>query len=155
MLKAAAAVDYPASPPATPTGESAAKLQAAIDAASDPAARGLGYTALAELQVANGLPREAMWAYLWVDVVYNQNHDDHVLAVARLVQLFEAMGDKERADQFREKLTRVRGGNRHAPRAGYESESHQIDAARLRLNCRATNRNATVTTSIAPVSIPK
>jgi hypothetical protein len=109
VLKAAAAVNFPMSPPAPPpTGEAAAKIQAAIDAATDPAARGLGYTALAELQLANGLPREAMWAYLWVDVVYNADHADHVLAVARLAQIFDVLGDKDRAEQFREKLTRIR-----------------------------------------------
>ena len=109
VLKVAAKVSLPASPPATPpSGEDAAKLQAAIDAAKDLIAKGLGYAALGELHAANGQPREAMWAYLWVDVVYNQEHDDQVLAVGRLVQLFDAMGDKDRADQFREKLTRVR-----------------------------------------------
>ena len=109
VLKVAAKVSLPASPPATPTsGEDAAKLQAAIDAAKDPVAKGVGYSALGELHVANGQPREAMWAYLWVDVVYNQEHDDQVLAVARLAQLFDVMGDKDRADQFREKLTRIR-----------------------------------------------
>ena len=109
VLKVAAKVNLPATPPATPaSGEDAAKLQAAIDAAKDPVAKGIGYAALGELHLANGLPRDAMWAYLWVDVVYNQEHDDQVLAVARLAQLFDLMGDKDRADQFREKLTRVR-----------------------------------------------
>ena len=108
VLKVAAKISLPASPPATPSGEDAAKLQAAIDAAKDPVAKGVGYAALGELHLANGQLRDAMWAYLWVDVVYNQEHDDQVLAVARVAQLFDAMGDKDRADQFREKLTRIR-----------------------------------------------
>lgn len=108
VLKVAAKISLPASPPATPSGEDAAKLQAAIDAAKDPVARGVGYAALGELHLANGQPRDAMWAYLWVDVVYNQEHDDQVLAVARVAQLFDLMGDKDRAEQFREKLTRIR-----------------------------------------------
>ena len=109
VLKVAAKVNLPASPPASPTsGEDAAKLQAAIDAAKDPVAKGLGYATLGELHLANGQPRDAMWAYLWVDVVYNQERDDQVLAVSRLAQLFDVMGDKDRAEQFREKLTRIR-----------------------------------------------
>ena len=109
VIKVAAKISLPATPPTTPpTGEDAAKLQAAIDAAKDPTAKGVGYAALGELHLANGQPREAMWAYLWVDVVYNAERDDQVLAVARLAQIFELMGDKDRADQFREKLTRIR-----------------------------------------------
>jgi len=109
VLKVAAKVGLPATPPSTPpTGEGAAKLQAAIDAAKDPVAKGVGYAALGELHLANGQPRDAMWAYLWVDVVYNQERDDQVLAVALLAQLFDLMGDKDRAEQFREKLPRIR-----------------------------------------------
>ena len=109
VLKVAAALRLPATPPGgPPPPENVARLQAAIDLAKSPVAKGIGYTALAELQLAHNQAREAMWAYLWVDVVYNQEHDDQVLAVRRLAQIFDLLGDKDRAEQFREKLTRVR-----------------------------------------------
>ncbi len=95
--------------------ESAAKIEALIAKAKDLQARGAGYGALGEVLVRHGLMREAMWAYLWVDVVYNQDRDEHVKAVGRLVQIFGALkekekgdGDKDRAESYRERLPRIR-----------------------------------------------
>jgi hypothetical protein len=109
VLKAAAKISLPATAPGSPApAETVKDLQAAIDAAKDPVAKGIGYMMLAELHLAHNQPGEAKWAYLWVDVVYNQEKDDQILAVRRLSQIFDLLGDKDRAEQFREKLTRVR-----------------------------------------------
>ena len=76
--------------------------------------RGAGYSALGEVYVRHGLWREAMWAYLWVDVVYNQDRDEQVKAVSRLVQIFGVLkeksgdGEKDRAETFRDRLPRIR-----------------------------------------------
>jgi len=86
----------------------AAKLEEAIAAAKDPLTRGLGYNFLGDLYAAAGQNRDAMWSYLWVDTVYNQDRDEQVVAVRRLVELMEKAGDKDRADQFRDKLARIR-----------------------------------------------
>ncbi len=96
--------------------EAAAKIEALIAKAKDLGARGAGYSALGEVLVRHGLMREAMWAYLWVDVVYNADRDEQVKAVHRLVQIFGALkekdksgdGEKDRAETYRERLPRIR-----------------------------------------------
>lgn len=94
----------------------AAKIETLIAKSKDLAARGAGYSALGELFVRHGLWRDAMWAFLWVDVVYNQDRDEQVKAVHRLVQIFTVLkekekvgdADKDRAELYRERLPRIR-----------------------------------------------
>jgi hypothetical protein len=92
------------------TADEAAKLRSAVDAAKDPSAKAVGYNFLGDAHAALGQPREAMWSYLWVDTVFNQDADERVLAVGKLADLFERMGDaeKDKAALFRERLPRVR-----------------------------------------------
>jgi hypothetical protein len=75
---------------------------------TDPGVRAVAHNALGEYYLANNRPREAMWEFLWVETVYNQDKDELVKAVARLAHVFELLGDKERADQYRDKLPRVK-----------------------------------------------
>lgn len=104
VLRAAAKLPY-----APAAGKpDAAKLEEAIAAAKDPVARAVGYNFLGDVYAAHGQTRDAMWAYLWADTVYNQDKDEQVIAVRRLVDLMEKAGDKDRADQFRDRLARVR-----------------------------------------------
>lgn len=84
------------------------KLEEAIHAASDPAAKAVGYGILGDIYARHGFPRDAMWSYLWVDVVYPQAKDEQVIAVKRLVTVFDGIGEKERAEQYREKLAAIR-----------------------------------------------
>ncbi len=94
----------------------AAKIEALIAKSKDLAARGAGYSAVGEVFVRHGLWRDAMWAFLWVDVVYNQDRDEQIKAVHRLVQIFTVLkekekvgdADKDRADLYRERLPRIR-----------------------------------------------
>lgn len=94
----------------------AVKIEALIAKSKDLAARGAGYSALGEVFVRHGLWRDAMWAFLWVDVVYNQDRDEQIKAVHRLVQIFTVLkekekvgdADKDRADLYRERLPRIR-----------------------------------------------
>jgi len=96
--------------------EAAAKIESLIAKAKDLHARGAGYSALGEVLIRHGLLREAMWAYLWVDVVYNQDRDEQVKAVNRLVQIFDGLkekektgdGEKDRAETYRDRLPRIR-----------------------------------------------
>jgi hypothetical protein len=104
VLRAAAKLPY-----APAAGKpDAAKLEEAIAAAKDPGARAVGYNFLGDVYAAHGQTRDAMWSYLWTDTVYNQDKDEQVMAVRRLVDLMEKAGDKDRADQFRDRLARVR-----------------------------------------------
>ena len=110
VLRAAAAVPVPK------PGETAkvapdvvAKLTAAVEQAKDPVAKAVGYNFLGDAHLAAGAAREALWAYLWADVVYNQSPAERVYALSRLVSVFERLNDRERAQQFEEKLPQARG----------------------------------------------
>jgi len=85
-----------------------AKVEAAITLAKDPVARAAGYNALGDLLVAQKLYRDAMWAYLWVDTVYNQDKDEQLKATSRLIDIFKRLGDEDRASQFTDRLAKLR-----------------------------------------------
>jgi len=109
VLQAAASLTIPTTVSAAPfPAEAAKKLQTALDAVTDPAAKGIGYLVLGDLHAGHKQPREALWMYLRVDVLYNQNVDDQALAIRRLVPLLQDMNEKEKAEEYLEKLTRVR-----------------------------------------------
>lgn len=90
----------------------ATKIEALIAKAKEPAVRATGYAALGEVYLAHRLDRDALWSFLWVDTVYFQDKDEQVRAVRRLIELFDKSGEKDgeksRADQFRDKLPKVR-----------------------------------------------
>lgn len=89
--------------------DAVAKVEAGpVAKAKDATARAAGYNALGEVYLRHGLPRDAMWAYLWVDVVYNQDKDEQIKAVGRLVQVYKATGEEEREKLFRERLAKTR-----------------------------------------------
>ena len=84
------------------------KLTAAVEQAKEPVAKAVGYNFVGDAHLAAGAAHEAKWAYLWADVVYNQSPAERVYALSRLVQVFERLNDKDRAEQFREKLPQAR-----------------------------------------------
>ena len=91
--------------------EYAAKIKAIEDAVAktkDAGVRGVGYGMIGELQLLAGKPREAMWAFLWVETVYSQDKDDALKAMCRMVEVFKAQGDDDRAKVYREKIRRFR-----------------------------------------------
>jgi hypothetical protein len=106
VLRAWASAPRPTDPKVPPDPG----IQSAIDAAKDPAARGLGFNARGELLLAAGRPKDARWEFLWVDTVYFQDKEQHAAALRRLADVFDALGDKDRADQFRDKWKKLRSG---------------------------------------------
>ena len=84
-------------------------IEAAIAKTTDPGVRAAGYGMMGELYLAAGKPRDAMWQYLWVEVVYNQDKDEVLKALVRLADTFRMQGDEDRAKQYREKVRRLRG----------------------------------------------
>lgn len=91
-----------------PLAETAA-IEAEIGKTKDPAVRAAGYGTLGELYLAADKPREAMWNFLWVEVVYNQDRDEVIKALVRLADVFRLQGDEARATAYREKVRRYRG----------------------------------------------
>ena len=84
------------------------KIEESIAKTQDPALRALGYNVLGDLYTAKGQKRDAMWSYLWVDQVYNQDRGEHVKAMSRLIKIFEADMDTEKVRMYREKVNRTR-----------------------------------------------
>lgn len=85
-----------------------APIEAEIAKAKDPGTKAVGYGMLGELYLLANKPREAMWALLWVEVVYNQNPDEVAKALVRLTQVFKLQGDEERTKAYQDKLRRYR-----------------------------------------------
>jgi tetratricopeptide (TPR) repeat protein len=48
--------------------------------------------------------KEALWEFLWVDVVYNQDKAEHAKALYYLVKVFDELEERERAQECREAL---------------------------------------------------
>lgn len=88
--------------------EGVAPVEKAIADSKDAAVRATGYGMLGELFLAAGKPRDAMWAFLWVEVVYTQDRDEVLKAVSRLATVFQLQGDEERVRAYREKLRKFR-----------------------------------------------
>jgi tetratricopeptide (TPR) repeat protein len=86
----------------------ASEITAIIDQTQDAGLKALAYNTLGDCYSAKGLKKDAMWAYLWVDVVYNQDKTEYVKAVDRLAKLFKDLNDDPRAEKYREKLKMLR-----------------------------------------------
>jgi hypothetical protein len=79
-----------------------------INATKDAGVRGVGYSMVGELHLAQKKPREAMWAFLWVETVYSTDKDEAFKAMCRLTEVFRLQGDDDRVRAYREKIRRAR-----------------------------------------------
>ncbi|AWM35636.1 hypothetical protein GobsT_66810 [Gemmata obscuriglobus] len=84
------------------------KIKAAMDKTKDPTVHAAGYAMMGELYLAAGKPRDAMWMFLWVETVVNQDKDEVFKAIARLTELFDAQTDEDQSKKYREKIKRFR-----------------------------------------------
>lgn len=84
------------------------QLEEIISKTQDPELKALAYNAQGDCYRAHGRTRDALWPYLWVDVVWNQDRQEHLKAVTQLAKLFEEIGDNSRAKQYQEKLQRLK-----------------------------------------------
>lgn len=84
------------------------EIEEKIGASKDITVRGVGYGMIGELYLAAKRPRDAMWAFLWVETVYNQDKDEALKAMVRLSQIFKAQMDEDHERLYREKIRRFR-----------------------------------------------
>ncbi len=84
------------------------QLQAIIDQSQENSLKALAYNTLGDCYSAKGQKKEAMWKYMWVDMVYNQDKAEHVKAVERLAHVFKDLNDDARAEKYKEKLKSIR-----------------------------------------------
>jgi len=87
--------------------EAVAQLEGIIARTTDRDLKALAYNAIGDCYRLNSQPREALWPYLWVDVIYHQGREEHAKAMAALAKLFEELGDAARAKEYKDKLKRI------------------------------------------------
>ncbi len=88
-------------------GADPAALRRGIDAATTPGAKAFGYGLLGDAYARLKQPQQALWAYLWVDAVYDADSLEQALALSRAGAHLEARGEAERAEQLRDKARRL------------------------------------------------
>jgi tetratricopeptide (TPR) repeat protein len=79
-------------------------VESLIDGLADSELKAQAYNTLGDCYRAANRAREAMWAYLWVDVIYHSDRQEHARALYHLIKLFDEFKDEKRAAQFRVKL---------------------------------------------------
>lgn len=86
--------------------EAVSRLEEIIAKNTDKDVKALAYNTLGDCYRWNSQAKEALWPYLWVDVIYHQDRQEHLKAIAQLATLFEQQGDTARAKEYRDKLRR-------------------------------------------------
>ena len=66
--------------------------------------KAVGHNTLGYCLYSQGQAKEALWEFLWVDVVYNQDRAEHAKALYHLWKIFSEQGNAERAQECREML---------------------------------------------------
>jgi len=85
-----------------------AKLEQIINTTTDPSLKAIAYNALGDCYMKVNKSRDAMWSYMWVDMVYNQDRSERLKALDRLSRYFEEKSDDERAKLYRDKIAELR-----------------------------------------------
>jgi tetratricopeptide (TPR) repeat protein len=84
--------------------EAVRQLEDLIAKTPDPLLKAVAYNTLGDCYRYHNRSKDALWPYLWVDVVYHQDRREHQRAVGQLSKLFDELGDKARAKQYQDKL---------------------------------------------------
>jgi tetratricopeptide (TPR) repeat protein len=79
-------------------------VQGVIKGSNDRYVKAVGHNTLGFCYLEQGKPKDAMWEFLWVDVVYNQDRVQHAKALYYLWQIFNQEGDAPRSQECREAL---------------------------------------------------
>jgi hypothetical protein len=82
-----------------------AQLLGVLKTATDGAQRGVAHNLLGDYWLKKDKPEEAFWHYLQVDVLYNQDREEHSKALYQLTKLFDKVkNDRARAEECRKRL---------------------------------------------------
>jgi TolA-binding protein len=84
------------------------KLDEAIAKTNDNTLKALAYNVMGDCYTQKSRKRDAMWSYLWVDVVYSQDKNERLKAMTKLVKIFQDENDTEKADMYKEKIKRLK-----------------------------------------------
>jgi pentatricopeptide repeat protein len=83
-------------------------LRKKIAAAKDPDKTAMYYNTLGDCYMLNNEPKNAVYEYLFVDLVYNQNKSQHKNAVEKLSQVFKDLKQPDRAKEYADKFERMK-----------------------------------------------
>lgn len=75
-----------------------------VSKSNDKQVKGLAHNALGEGLFKAGKHNEALWEFLWVDAVFNQDREQHAKALYYLWKTFEQLNNQERANDCRDML---------------------------------------------------
>jgi len=81
-----------------------AALKGIIAKVTDPDIRALAHNTLGDCYRRVNWPREALYEYLWVDVIFHQNRAEHAKALYYAAKLFQELKDEKNANEYRGKL---------------------------------------------------
>jgi lipopolysaccharide biosynthesis regulator YciM len=84
--------------------EAVTQLEGLIAKTPEKDLKALAYNALGDCYRSNGRNKDALWPYLWVDVIYHHDKEEHLRAMEQLAKIFDEQGDKARAKQYRDRL---------------------------------------------------
>jgi hypothetical protein len=74
------------------------------EAGEDARLRAAAHLGRADCYRLANQPKEAMWDYLWVDVVFNQDREQNAKALYYLAEMFDRQNDVAKAKETRERL---------------------------------------------------
>jgi tetratricopeptide (TPR) repeat protein len=86
------------------TDEATRTLREIVKETTDKTMKAAAYNTLGASLFAADRFKEARWEFLWVDVVYNQDRDEHAKALYYLWKTFSALGEADRAQECLESL---------------------------------------------------
>jgi hypothetical protein len=83
-------------------------LRKKIAASKDRAKIALFYNALGDCYTMNNEPKAAMYEYMFVDLIYNEDKAQHKKAVEQLAQVFKELKQMDKAKEYAEKSERMK-----------------------------------------------
>jgi len=84
------------------------ELKGLIKDAKDKDKVALFHNTLGECYLVNNQPKDAVFEFLWVEMMYNQNKNEELKAVAQLEKVFKQLNRPDRAREYADKLDRMR-----------------------------------------------
>jgi hypothetical protein len=88
--------------------EATKELKKLLEKVTDKDSRAVIYNTLGEIYYDDGQLQDARWQFLWVDVIYNQDKEEHAKALYYLWKIFNQLSEPERGVEFFEVLASPR-----------------------------------------------
>jgi tetratricopeptide (TPR) repeat protein len=99
-------------------------LQQVVKENTDKTVKAQAHNTLGECLFKANRYNEALWEFLWVDAVFNQDKSQHAKALYFLWKSFEQLGDADRAQECRQQLLtdRLLAGTEYQRKAAAEAK---------------------------------